>query len=217
MGRILILGAGGNSVDILDVINEINEAGEKYECLGFLDDNERVLGREIMGVRVVGALGEAGKYEGVAFVCGIGSVGNFWRRDEIVHRTGIADKMFETIVHPKASVSRSAKIGRGSVIFQNVSVTSNVKIGKHVLVLPNAIVSHDSEIGDYTCVTGGVCISGKVKIGGLCYLGTNSTIRDRIEIGEKSLIGMGSNVLASVPMGSVMVGNPARFLRKIVD
>ena len=42
-------------------------------------------------------------------------------------------------------------------------------------------------------------------------------IRNGIKIGEDSIIGMGAVVLKDVEANSVMVGNPARFLRENVD
>ncbi|MBM3275434.1 MAG: hypothetical protein FJZ00_09785, partial [Candidatus Sericytochromatia bacterium] len=84
---------------------------------------------------------------------------------------------------------------------------------KHVIILPNSIISHDDFVGDYTCITGGVCISGGVTVGHSCYLGTNSAIISNVQIGNYCLVGMGSVVLESVGDNSVVVGNPARFLR----
>jgi sugar O-acyltransferase (sialic acid O-acetyltransferase NeuD family) len=217
--KIVILGTGGNSVDILDTIHDINanHLTCAYECVGFLDDNELLWGKELHGVRVLGPLIIAPDWNDCYFVNGIGTVTNFWRKDSIVAKTGVSHEKFETILHPTASVSRTAHIGRGVVVFQNVTIASNVKIGSHVIVLPNSIISHDSVIGDFTCIAGGVCISGGVTIGPWCYLGTNSTIINNVAIGELSLIGMGSVVLTSVSPNSVFVGNPAKFIRPTID
>ena len=40
--RIVILGTGGNSVDILDTLQDFNDAYGRlaHDCVGFLDDNE---------------------------------------------------------------------------------------------------------------------------------------------------------------------------------
>jgi sugar O-acyltransferase (sialic acid O-acetyltransferase NeuD family) len=170
-------------------------------------------GEKLHGVEVLGPLTYASDLTECCFVNGIGTVTNFWNKDSIISKTRIPLERFETIVHPSASVSRTAHLGRGVVIFQNVTITSNVIVGDHVIVLPNSVISHDDTIGDYTCITGGVCISGGVTIGRSCYLGTNSAIVNNVEIGAISLIGMGSVVLESVPPNSVFVGNPARFLR----
>lgn len=217
--RVVILGTGGNSVDILDTINDVNDCASHpvYECVGFLDDNAALWGTGIHGVKVLGPLASAHAQPDCSLVNGIGAPSNFWKKDVIIAKTGAALERFVTILHPSASVSRTATVGRGVVVFQHVVITSNVTIGHHVIILPNTVISHDDVIGDYTCIAGGVCISGQVKIGQSCYLGTNSTIIGNAEIGDRCLIGMGSCVLRNIPPNSVVVGNPARFLRHTVD
>lgn len=218
MKPLIILGTGGNCVDILDTINELNRNSRKsvYRCIGFLDDNEQIQGREFYGVKVIGPLESAIDYRDCFFVNGIGSHSNFWKKSEIIAKTNIPSDRFETLIHPTASVSEMSALGFDTVILQNVTIASNVTIGNHVIILPNSIISHDSVIGDFTCITGGVCVSGETKIGQSCYLGTNSTIIGNISIGNQSLIGMGSVVLDHVPENSVMVGNPAKLLRNTV-
>jgi len=216
--KLIILGTGGNCIDILDTINDINSQSLRniYECVGFLDDNRSLWGTVLHGVKVIGPLKFAHELNDCFFVNGIGSPTNFWRKEEIISKTGIPLERFERVIHPSASISRMAQLGFGTVVFQNVTITSNAKIGHHVIILPNTVISHDDLIDDYTCITSGVCISGQVKIGKSCYLGTNSSIIGNIEVGDYCLIGMGSVVLDSIPDKSVVVGNPAKFLRYIV-
>jgi FlaA1/EpsC-like NDP-sugar epimerase len=54
--KLIILGTGGNSVDILDAVHERNAHYKtpQYECIGFLDDDPQQWGKEIWGVRVLG-------------------------------------------------------------------------------------------------------------------------------------------------------------------
>lgn len=215
MKKIVILGTGGNCTDILDTLLDINDAQGNliYECIGFLDDNPEKWKQSFHGVKVLGPLQKANELKDCSFVFGIGSTSNFWKRRDIFAKTGIEDERFETIIHPTASVSRMAKVGRGTVVFQNVTITSGAVIGKHIYILPNTIISHDDVIGDFTCIAGGVCISGNVCVGQGCYIGTNSAIKDGITIGDHCLIGMGSVVLEDVAENNVIVGSPARFLR----
>ena len=217
---IVILGTGGNCVDILDTIDEINahaceEETPSYDCLGFLDDNREAWGREIHGVRVLGPLAMACDLPpDVRFVNGIGSERNFRRKDAIIATTGLGRDRFETIVHPTASVSRMSVLGAGVVVFQNATITSNVRVGDHVVVLPNAVISHDAAVGDYSILAAGVSLCGGVTVGRCCYLGTNASVRPNVTIGEGAMVGMGSVVLRDVAPTTVVVGSPARFLRE---
>lgn len=215
MKKIVILGTGGNCIDILDTLHDINSKQGKavYECAGFLDDNPANWDHSFYGVRVLGPLQKAKELRDCFFVFGIGSTSNFWKRNEILARMGLEDERFESVIHPTASVSKLANVGAGTIVFQNVTITSNAKIGRHVYVLPNSVISHDSVIGNFTCIAGGVCVSGNVQVGEGCYLGASSAIKDGVKIGDACLIGMGSVVLKDVPGNTVVVGNPAAFLR----
>ena len=209
MKNIIILGSGGNSIDILDAINEINLISKKYNCIGFLDDDISKKGSNIFGVEVLGSINDANKFSDTYFINGIGNSGNFISKQKIIKRSLVQPNSFETIIHPSSSVSSFSKIGKGSVIFQNVTVCSNVDIGKHVAVLPNSIISHDVKIKNYSTIAGGVCISGNSIIGESSYIGTNSSIRENLSIGNKCLIGMSSNILSNVDDNTVYFGNPA--------
>ena len=61
MKKIVILGTGGNCIDILDAILTINRSSPRYSFLGFLDDNEKVVNTTVMGYKVLGKL---------SFACG---------------------------------------------------------------------------------------------------------------------------------------------------
>ena len=213
--EIVILGTNGNCVDIFETIESINarQGRRVYECRGFLDDNPALRGRTLCGVKVLGPLARAGEHGGCFFVNGIGSPASYLQKHAIIAETGLPLKRFATLVHPSATVSTSASLGAGTVVFANVSISSNVRIGNHVIILPNAVISHDAAVGDYTCIAGGVCISGGTRVGRQCYLGTGSSIIGNVEIGDFSLVGMGSVVLENIAENGVVAGNPARFLR----
>jgi sugar O-acyltransferase (sialic acid O-acetyltransferase NeuD family) len=215
MKELIILGTGGNCIDILDAVLSLSEVETtpRYRVRGFLDDNKKSWGQEVEGYRVLGPLSDARKHADCLFVNGIGSFRNYWRKPDIIATTGLPVEAFATIVHPQASVSRFASLGPGTVVLQNATVNARAKIRSHVLILPNAVVSHDVVVGDYTCIASGACLAGGVEIGKACYLGSKCAVNNAVRMGDFSLAGLGAVVLKDVPEKTVVVGNPARALR----
>lgn len=214
---LLILGTGGNAIEILETVQAINAAtpaGPVYTCLGFADDDPSLWGQEVCGLPVIGPIAGARDVQ-ARCVNAVGGPGNFWIRPAIVERSGVPRQRFETLVHPSAVVSPSARIGRGSVLFAHVVVGAHATVGDHVLLLPTAVVSHDAMVGSHTCITAGVCLSSRVSIGEASYLGTGACVKGSVRIGRRALVGMGSVVLDDVPDATVVVGNPARVLRAL--
>lgn len=212
--RIVILGTGGNCLDILDALLSVNRhAGRPvYECAGFLDDNPATHGEEFGGVPVLGPLRDAPRFADCRFINGIGSPRNFQRKPEIVASTGVSVERFETIIHPLASVSGFARIGRGCVLLAGAVVGARAVLSDHVLLLQGAIVSHDCQIAAHVSITSGACLAGGVRVGECSYIGANACIRGSLTVGPRTLVGMGSVVLHDVAADSVVAGNPARPL-----
>ncbi|MBI4336272.1 MAG: NeuD/PglB/VioB family sugar acetyltransferase [Chloroflexi bacterium] len=215
--RVIILGLAGNAVDVLDIVHEVNATSpsSRYVCVGILDDDRALWGRDVHGVAVLGPLESARDHPQCYFVNCIGSPSNFWKKDAIIAKSGVPLERFATLVHPRASVSHLAQLGAGAVVFANATVSATARVGNHVFVRPNAVVSHDNVIGDYTIVASGVCLAGGVRVGRLCFLGLNSTVVGNVTIGEYCLVGMGGLVRADVPPHSFVVGQPARLVGHI--
>ena len=215
MKKLIILGTGGNCLDIYDAALAINRQAGKtiYECLGLLDDNRALHGTELSGLKVLGGFADAAKFPDAFFVNGIGSPTSFWRKADVLAGTGLPLGRFETIIHPQASVSSLATLGRGVAVLPGASIGARAEIGNHVIILQGAIISHDCRIGDYGCVASGACLSGDVDVAPFCYIGANVSVRNGIKIGTRALVGIGSVVVKDVLENTVVAGNPARYLR----
>ena len=210
---LIILGTGGNTFDVLDLIDALNADAAVWDVHGFLDDT-RPSGSEYLGLPVLGPLPVAHNYLGCLFINTIGSDQNFARRARIIASSGLESRHFVTLVHPVSAVSNRAIVGVGACINYGVSVGGRATVGDHVLLGPGAIVGHDAVIGDHSIVAPGAVISGGVVVGRSCYIGAGATVRQHIQIGEQSLVGMGAVVLRDVEAGQTVVGNPARTLSR---
>jgi sugar O-acyltransferase (sialic acid O-acetyltransferase NeuD family) len=213
ISSLIILGTGGNCIDIQEAVNLINEKGPKqYNIKGFLDDDQTKWNSIISGCHVLGPLSSALNYEKCLFINGIGSPLSFAEKASVIKKTKVPDEKFARIIHPDSWVSPSARIGNGTVILSRVSISSNVKTGRHVMILPGVNIGHDSVIEDFSTIASGVTICGSVVIEKGCYIGANASIRGNIQIGKGALVGMGAVVIKDVPAGETVAGNPARAL-----
>ena len=115
----------------------------------------------------------------------------------------------------------------GSIrIGENVWIGSNCTVEKsqidetliedHVKIDDLVHVGHNSKIKKFSQVTVGSIIGGRVIIGQGCWIAPHVVVDTGIEVGENSLIGTSSFVKADVEKNSIMIGSPAKLLRKNV-
>lgn len=85
-----------------------------------------------------------------------------------------------------------------------------IDIGDNVTLAPRVhILAHDASTKKFL----GFTRIGRVRIGSNVFVGANSIILPGIQIGDNVIIGAGTVVTKNVPAGSVVVGNPARFIK----
>jgi sugar O-acyltransferase (sialic acid O-acetyltransferase NeuD family) len=210
---IIILGAGGNSLGIIDAIEACNasaRAAPRYRIDGILDDIPGNLGTSVLGCKVIGVIADASRHTGCRFVNGISSIASFRAIPQIIARTGLPASSFVTIVHPRATIAPSAVVGAGSVILAGSVVCPLARIGEHVIILQNTTVNHHSTVGDFSTLSAGVTVLGNIDIGRNAFVGGGSCIAPSCRIGDAALVGAGSVVIRDVPAGRVYAGNPAR-------
>jgi sugar O-acyltransferase (sialic acid O-acetyltransferase NeuD family) len=212
--RLIITGTGGGAYDVLDIVQGCDAQKPSFwELAGFLDD-ARFAGSQHFGFPILGPLREAARFADCLFVNVIGSDVSFRKRLEIIQSTGLASERFATLIHPQASVSSWAKLGRGVYVSFGCSISGAVVVGDHGSFSPGCIIGHDSKIGDGALIAPGAIISGFVEIGRCAYIGAGAMIKQRVKIGDGALVGMGAVVTKDVAPGAVVVGNPARQLSR---
>lgn len=209
---IIILGARGNSIDVLDAIQDNDLKKGNISCIGFLDDCDTLQSTNIQNLPVLGKIKDATKFHHTFFVNSIGSPKNYRQKKSIIHASGIKNNQFLSIVSQYSHIARSATIGYGSVALVGSVVASEAIIGNHVILLQNAVVNHNTIVEDFVSIAAGASIAGDCYIKQGAYIGTNACIRGGITIGEYALIGMGAVVTKNIEPGVTVVGNPAKVL-----
>jgi sugar O-acyltransferase (sialic acid O-acetyltransferase NeuD family) len=210
--ELIVLGAGGSAREIAGAVQEINAPGPRWTLRGYLDDDVTKHGRSVDGLPVLGPLAAAREYVHATFVVAIASHRRQGVRERIVDALALPPERFATLIHPSAWVSPLARIDPGSVILQNVVVSPGACVGEHVLASPGARVAHDARLGRCAVLAPGASVNGAVRIGDGAYLGSGCIIGPGVEIGPGALVGMGAVVLADVPSGATVFGNPARVV-----
>jgi sugar O-acyltransferase (sialic acid O-acetyltransferase NeuD family) len=204
--EIVVLGAIGNAIDVAEAILESGA----YTLKGFLDDDPARAGATIAGAKVLGPLAAVRGMPGCAFVNAIGGPRSFRAKPALIARLGVEEARFATVVHARAWVSPSARLGPGCVVLSGCTINANAKLGAHAMLLPNCVVGHDSTVGDHAIFAAGVVVSGGVSIGANCYLGAGAVLRDGVRVGGRTLIGMGAAVTVDAPADAVVAGVPAK-------
>ncbi len=204
MNNVYIIGAGGEGHVFADVVMA---AGLKVG--GFFDDRVELVGKEVMGARVLGRVIEARKYEGQFLI----SVGDNRKRKEIFEKLGMPIEKFATVFHPFSHRGIGFKTGNDSIFLIGSLVGTQVSIGNHVIVSLGTCISHHNIIEDYAFVGPNSCTGGNVHIKEGAFIGIGASIIPNITIGRWAIVGAGSVVIRDVPDFATVVGNPARVIK----
>jgi len=154
-------------------------------------------------------LDDVDQFDGV--IVGIGNNLVRWGKTEFLKGNFIN---LITLIHPKSIVSPYSKIGRGTFIAAGAIVQVDSIIGESCIVNTSATIDHDCTLGDAVHISPSAVLLGAVSISERAWVGAGSCIKQLTSIGSDSIVGMGAVVITDVPSGLVVVGNPARELKK---
>lgn len=89
-----------------------------------------------------------------------------------------------------------------------------ISIGDNVTIAPRVhILAHDASTKHFLNYTK----IGRVDIGDNVFIGSDSIILPNVTIGNNVIVGSGSVVTKDIPAGSVIYGNPAKFVSSTAD
>lgn len=198
--NIIIIGAGGHAKVVIDAILTMNPACE----LIVKDDNPFLCGKKILNIPIQLSIDAAthGKWP-IHIAIGDNNI-----RAQFYHH--YKHHSAATIIHPNASVAKSAFIGEGSFIAAGAVIGPNTILGKGCIINHNAVIDHDCIVGDFCHIAPNATLGGAVNIANTCTIGANSTILPLIKISENATVGAGAVVTKPVQRGHTVVGIPAR-------
>src|SRR5262245_17083569 len=149
---LIIAGAGGHGRGILEIVRAMFASGDdRWQPVGFLDDDPNLRGAERGGLPVRGTLGDSDRFvkEGTAFLLGFGDPA---LRRRVAGPLARAGAVFAQAIHPSAVLYGDVEIGSGTVIAAGVVVAAGARLGPHALLNLNCTIGHDCILGPYATV-----------------------------------------------------------------
>ncbi|MGH8612395.1 MAG: acetyltransferase [Gammaproteobacteria bacterium] len=201
---VYILGAGGHAKV---VASTLLAAG--YRGAGFFDDDAGKWGQTVLGLPVLGDLSQALCIEGE--MAAVIAIGDNKRRREIA--TTYTNIKWLSIIHPRAYVHPTVRLGPGTVIFAGAVIQPDARIGEHCIVNTLASVDHDCHIGALVHIAPGAHLAGNVLVGEGVLIGLGSSVMPHVSIGARTVVGAGSAVVGDLPPDVTATGVPARILK----
>jgi len=115
------------------------------------------------------------------------------------------------LIHPKATISKYAKIDLGSVVFANAVINAFAKIGRYSIINSSATVEHDCILGEGVHLSPNAALAGGTILHRNAWLGIGTVTRQLVEVGSNSIIGANSTVIKNIPADVTAFGSPAEI------
>ncbi len=112
-----------------------------------------------------------------------------------------------------AKIGRRCKISSHTFICEGVTIEDEVFIGHGVMFTNDLLPRATNLDGSLQTDADWKCVPTLIKKG--AAIGSGATLLCGITVGERAVVGAGAVVTKDVPAGAIVVGNPAKVLRKI--
>ena len=213
--KLCIYGAGGFGKEVYDIASRINNKHQLWEEILFVVDapylsNEPYKGRllsidnilkelDIKNIEIIIANGEP------------------VTRRELYTKIKAMNIKIATLVDPSSKISDTASLGEGVIVAPLSIIASSVVLGCNVAINTHTTIGHDITIGEHSVVSTHVTVGGSSVIGADSFIGLGVQTKENLSIGSQVIIGMGSVVFKDIPDKMIVMGNPARPIRRNED
>jgi len=191
MKEILLIGDGGHSRSVIDVI----EQEDQFRIAGIVG-TAKSIGSDVLGYKVIGDNSDiesfSKKYNYA--IIAIGQIRSPKDRIKLFNLLLKSGFSLPCIVSPRAYVSNHAHIGKGTIIMHDAIVNANARIGDNCIINSKALIEHDSIIHNHCHISTHATINGDVIVGEGSFIGSGAITNNSTVIHKNSFIKAGSVV-----------------------
>jgi acetyltransferase-like isoleucine patch superfamily enzyme len=131
----------------------------------------------------------------------------------------------QAYVRERTSIGAGTVVGRGSAIDNDVTVGDRVRIQTLVYITGFSVLEDDVFVGPGTITTNDDTMNRHgedlplrgATLRRACRVGGNVTITPGVEVGEEAFVAAGAVVTTDVPPRTLVMGVPARVVRRVGD
>ena len=173
MKNLYIFGCSGIGKSIIDSIQSSNY---QFNCIKFVDRNQSLVGTKYYSFPVVTS-------DEINIGLDNYAIFSFFKPSDIYDRAYIIEGIIKkynlklaTIVDKTASISPTARIGRGTYIAPNCVIDSDSFIGENNIILFNSIISREVSLCENCFISASCTLKGSIQISESCFIGANSSV-----------------------------------------
>jgi sugar O-acyltransferase (sialic acid O-acetyltransferase NeuD family) len=196
LNDVIIIGGKGGCKMVIEAIRSTN----CYTIKGILD-TEIAAGESVLGVPILGneslleILYDQG-YRNV--VLSFTLLNNLPLREERYLQFKKKGFLFPNIVHARATVEPSVKMGEGNIILANSMLGSDVVLGNVNFVNTGAMICHDAVVNQNNHFAPNAVLAGRITVGCNNLFGMCSTTYFDVKVGNRNIINNGVNIFADI-------------------
>ena len=210
---ILIAGARGAGLKVLQIIEDRNAAGDKsLRLIGFFDDNPELWKTGYFDYPVYGDVAVMSSAVSSDRIGVVSPIGDPINRKKMIARLNLPGVVYPNVIHPSAQISGRAVLGRGNIFSQNVVIQAGAEIGDFNSFNIGAIMGPLAGVSHYCTVNASVMVASEAQIGDYSYIGMGAKIMQRLHIAEGTIVGANAFVNRDTESWTTVVGVPTRVI-----
>jgi acetyltransferase-like isoleucine patch superfamily enzyme len=136
-------------------------------------------------------------------------------RRAIYEAYGAMGAPFLNLVHPRAEICPSARIGEGNIFGRDSAVLNDAKVGNGNYCNGAVAIAHDAEVGDCNLFGPYGLVLGGARVGSGNAFGPRCTVLDGARVGDGNVVAPGSVIYKGCGSGCRVAGDPAVRLARL--